>query len=122
MIGPEHLVFLIPIIAILGGISLGGFKEWLKFKSRQDKLGASTHELEETVSTLQAALESTEARNERLVERVQNIETIVTSADWDLLYEGAGPAALGEGNAAQREGEEASGADQTQRLARRLRG
>ncbi len=73
---------LIPLSAIL----LGFFTEWLKFKSKQEKLGTSAHELEETVERLEAALEGSEKEREALMRRLQNLETIVTSEDWDVLH------------------------------------
>ncbi len=74
---------LIPIVAIL----VGGFSEWLKFKEKQSKLGTSAHELEKTVAVLQGALAQVEQRAQTLVERVQNLETIVTSQTWDALHD-----------------------------------
>ena len=76
---------LIPLTAIL----MGGFKEWLKFKSKQDKLGTSTHELEGTVRELLEALERSEKQRAALTRRLENLETIVTSETWDALHVGA---------------------------------
>jgi peptidoglycan hydrolase CwlO-like protein len=92
------------ILIPLAGIALGGFSEWLKFKSKQERLGASTHELEGTVADLREALEDSEAKRRRLTERVQNLETIVTSEAWDALHEGEEqPALRGDGRAASDE-------------------
>ena len=112
---------LIPITAILAGT----VKEWLEFKAKQDRLGHSTHELEETVRTLQGALEESEAERERLTERVQNLETIVTSQAWDALHEAPEQSPLSNGQQPPlSEGpssrEEQGDAKKAKRLARRM--
>ena len=122
---PGLLALLIPIIAVGGGITLTGFREWLKFKERQDRLGTSTHELEEHTRTLREALDTSEEERRRLTERVQNLETIVTSQAWDVLHEGSEQDALGRGEASwlpassERE-EEADDAKKAERLALRV--
>ena len=103
---------LIPLAAIL----MGGFKEWLKFKAKQEKLGTSTHELEATVERLTEALEASEAEREAVERRLQNLETIVTSQAWDALAEDDGRLALPE----QPPREEPSEAEKTEQLARRV--
>lgn len=113
---------LIPITAILAGT----IKEWFKFKSKQDRLGHSTHELEETVQTLRETLEASEAERRRLTERVQNLETIVTSQAWDALHEAPGSAdMLSDGRPqatddAVSDHQETDGAAKAERLARRM--
>ena len=76
---------LIPLAAIL----VGALKEWLKFKEKQLQLGESTSELGSTVSDLQAA-------NEKLTDRVRNLEAIVTSQSWDALPDVSAPLQLDE--------------------------
>lgn len=71
------MIFMIPITALL----VGGLKMWLDFKSKQDQIGTSTHELEDAVQQL-------EAEREKLVRRIENLEAIVTSEEWDALPEG----------------------------------
>lgn len=58
----------------------GAWREWLKFKSQQAKLGTSTQQLEVDVKRLTKHLEE---ENAALTRRVQNLEAIVTSVDWD---------------------------------------
>ncbi|MEQ9104726.1 MAG: hypothetical protein RIE53_08515 [Rhodothermales bacterium] len=65
---------LIPLAAIL----VGAFSEWLKFREKQLQLGDSTSSLEHEFKTLSE-------ENERLVERIRNLEAIVTSQSWDAL-------------------------------------
>lgn len=73
------------VLIPLAGILAGTFKEWLKFKEKQNQLGASTENLEKKVGSLVDALKDSESKRMALVERVQNLETIVTSQDWDFL-------------------------------------
>ena len=70
---------LIPLVAIL----VGGFKEWLKFKEKQNKMGDSTRELGYTISSLRSSIQQLEEERGSLVGRVQNLEAIVTSQVWD---------------------------------------
>ena len=72
---------IIPVIAILAGT----FKEWLQFKEKQNQLGSSTENLEIKVESLSKALEESESHRLALIERIQNLETIVTSQEWDSL-------------------------------------
>lgn len=73
------------ILIPLAGILAGAFKEWLQFKQTQNQLGTSTEKLEKKVNVLEKALENSEAQSALLVERIQNLETIVTSQEWDTL-------------------------------------
>ncbi len=75
---------LIPLTAIL----MGGFKEWLKFKSKQDRLGTSARALEDEVGALKKALKESEAERQSVQRRLENLETIVTSEAWDALSDG----------------------------------
>jgi peptidoglycan hydrolase CwlO-like protein len=106
----------IPIVAILAGT----FKEWMQFKSKQDRLGDSTHDLKETVRTLHEALDESEKERRRLTERMQNVETIVTSQAWDALpseTEPGEPERLGNDAARERDAESA---EKSRALAKRM--
>ncbi len=84
------LSILVPLFALLIpilGIGLVGYQEWLKFRAKQQKLGASTQEVEETIRALRERLERVEQERDALVSRVQNLETIVTSEAWDALQD-----------------------------------
>lgn len=75
--GPE-IVFLIPIIAIIGGIGSGMFKRHLKFRERQMELmGERTAE-----SAAQYA-----AKTERLEARVAVLERLLTDRSTHLSDE-----------------------------------
>ncbi len=107
---------LIPIIAIL----LAGFKEWLKFKAKQQQLGSSTVELEQTVAAQQQALGDA-------MRRIQNLEAIVTSQMWDVVHDEALPDAEKQHALAKARihleppEDETSDAERAARLARRLK-
>lgn len=72
----DQLWVLIPIVAILAG----SIKEWLKIRARQQQIGSSTREIEKTVARL-------EARERELLDRIENLETIVVSQTWDALHD-----------------------------------
>ena len=65
---------LVPIVAILAA----NIRRLLTFQAKQRQMGASTSELEKEVAAL------AKARSE-LIERVQNLETIVVSQTWGVL-------------------------------------
>ena len=75
------------ILIPIAGILAGAFKEWLQFKQTQNQLGTSTEQLEKKVEMLERALEVSEGNRNQLTERIQNLETIVTSTEWDSLEE-----------------------------------
>ena len=75
------------ILIPIAGILFGAFKEWLNFKEKQLKLGESTRELEDKVEALANALASSETDKATLLNRIQNLETIVTSQAWDVLVD-----------------------------------
>ncbi|MBT8399809.1 MAG: hypothetical protein KJO98_04975 [Rhodothermia bacterium] len=74
------------VLIPLAAIAVGAFKEWLKFKAKQDRLGTSTAELERLVGGLRDDLKQSEDSRQRLVERIQNLETIVTTEMWDIVH------------------------------------
>ncbi len=108
---------LIPLAAIM----LGFYTEWLKFKSKQEKLGTSAHELETTVQRLEKALEASETEREGVERRLQNLEAIVTSEAWDTLHDKA-PSHTPLLEELPSEPSEAAPTQQAERLARRVRG
>lgn len=97
---------LIPLAAIL----VGAFSEWLKFKEKQLQLGDSTSNLEQEFKSLTA-------ENERLVERIRNLEAIVTSQSWDALPEVDPRVALDDVDAFEPESDE----ERARKLASRVR-
>ncbi len=118
------MVFAIPIL----GIALAGYKEWLKFKTKHRELGSSTREVEDRIDGLQDRLARLEAERDALQERVQNLETIVTSEAWIADHDessglssldGTAPSPL---EAPDDDASLPNDAARTAKLARRLRG
>lgn len=111
------------VLIPLAGIGVGAFKEWLKFKDKQARLGASTDELEVEVEKLQKQLKENDAA---LQQRIQHLEAIVTSQVWDTLHDESGmaeeklpPHLLDEIRSAEEE-EETDTAQENRRKAARL--
>jgi hypothetical protein len=67
---------LIPIFGILAGM----FKEWLKFREKQNQLGNSTENLEKLFGEFRQ-------REKALVDRIENLEAIVVSQTWDVVQD-----------------------------------
>lgn len=82
ILGP-FIWILIPLAAIF----VGAFKEWLKFKEKQLELGQSAENLDSQVKALSEALAFSESEKESLLNRIQNLETIVTSQVWDVMHD-----------------------------------
>ena len=116
------MVFTIPILGIL----LAGYKEWLEFKSRHQELGSSTRKVEERLQSLHDRLTAVEQERDALQERVQNLETIVTSEAWITEHEATDApldAAEADGLSLPPDRESSEGeAEHTAEIARRLRG
>jgi hypothetical protein len=81
------------VLIPIAGIMAGAWSEWLKFKKEQATLGASADSLE---TSFQELAEKLEQQNATLITRIQNLEAIVTSADWDQLTDVSMPEALPE--------------------------
>jgi hypothetical protein len=107
------------VLIPLAGILVGAFREWLKFKEKQHKLGDSAHELEATVAALSEKLAASERR-------IQNLEAIVTSQMWDAIHDDGLTAperdrAFAEARASLDVPEEEPDAERVAKMARRLR-
>ena len=64
----------------LAALTIKGLKEWFKFKTAQRQLGASTSDLEREVAVLKK-------EREEILDRLQNLETIVVSQTWDAVHD-----------------------------------
>ncbi|MFB6097541.1 MAG: hypothetical protein ABEK84_00185 [Salinibacter sp.] len=117
------MVFLIPIFGIL----FAGMKEWLEFKAKHQELGSSTRAVEDRLHALQDRIDELEQQRTALQERVQNLETIVTSEAWIAEHEetsdgsSLNAAEIDELPLPDRDSSQ-SEAEHTARLAERLRG
>ena len=109
------------ILIPLAGIVLAGFSEWLKFKKENAQLSSSNQVMQSDMAALTDQLETLRMVNEQLVERVQNLEAIVTSETWDLMNREAGETAASPPLLDLNEPEAPSEQDRAARMARRLR-
>lgn len=111
------LIFAIPILGIL----LAGYKEWLEHKAQHQALGPTSEEIDERLRSLHERLNHLEQERNALRERVQNLETIVTSEAWIADHDDA--AELGELTLPpDHESDSESEAEHSAEIARRLRG
>ena len=105
------MMYWIWILIPLGGILAGAFSEWLKFKQAQLE---STAHLSGEVDDLTSKMVEIGGERDRLVERVQNLEAIVTSQMYDAV--------VSPGSRIPLEDDELPADEQVKRIARRLRG
>ncbi|MCS7162934.1 MAG: hypothetical protein NZ958_06405 [Bacteroidia bacterium] len=85
------IVFIVIGLPIVGGLALAGYMEWLKYRRRS--LPPS-----EKISQLEKQLHELRMENQQLRRRIQNLETIVASVEWDrVLKELSQPPTLEEG-------------------------
>lgn len=73
------------ILIPLAAIALAGFAEWLKFKRHTASIGESTTELSAAQEALKEEIVVLREERLRLVQRIQNLEAIVTSEVWDTV-------------------------------------
>lgn len=107
------------ILIPLAGIALAGFAEWLKFKRHTASIGESTVELGASIDSLKQEIEDLREERLRLVHRIQNLETIITSEAWETL--GSDPE-LSRAKLPEPSSHEDDDRDKVERMARRLRG
>lgn len=118
----DLLAYLIIAIALViafmlfGMIFYGARKQLLEIQS---EIGASASELKGSAGELAQMLEESERQQERMINRLENLEAIVTSEAWDALQEGDEQEArllLEDGSA-----EEPNAEEKANDLARRVR-
>ncbi|MEN2993565.1 MAG: hypothetical protein ABDH91_08455 [Bacteroidia bacterium] len=85
------IVFIVIGLPVLGGLALAGYMQWLKYRQRGSPPS-------EKISQLEKQLHELQMENQQLRRRIQNLETIVASVEWDrVLKELSQPPTLGEG-------------------------
>lgn len=75
------------ILVALAPFLIGGFTEWLKFKEKQLKLGNTADSLSDELHAMTSQMDELRTVNDRLNERVKNLETIVTTQAWDEVVD-----------------------------------
>jgi len=77
---------IIVVASTLSGLAFAGFGIWFAAKKQETEIGLATSELKQTVSSQQKALDTAQ-------QRIQNLEAIVTSQEWDGIQDGGLPEA-----------------------------
>lgn len=117
---PVLIVYLLIILPTLG-ILFVGYKEWLDYKAQRQTLAPTAEEMKERFQSLHERLKDLEQERDALQERVQNLETIVTSETWIADHDDL--AELGELTLPpDRESDLEREAEHSAEIARRLRG
>jgi hypothetical protein len=118
----DPLTFYFVLIISLVGIAFAGYKEWLKFRAKQNEIGPPS-DVAEQVRALRERLNEVERERDALRSRVENLETIVTSEAWDRLQTPSGntDAVEHSPHSIELPASESSSADRAEALARRLR-
>lgn len=109
------------VLIPLAGIALAGFSEWLKFKRQTAAIGTTTSALEGVAESLRGDVETLLKEQRALNQRIQNLETIVTSEAWDTLGEDPQLAKAKTPPLQISEFDDENDTEQTARMARRLR-
>lgn len=82
MLSPPAIVAI-----VLLSFLYAGYHEWLKARTDRES-NAAPEELTARLQTLEEHLAQVEQERDELAERVQNLETIVTSEAWIAQHEG----------------------------------
>jgi hypothetical protein len=87
------LVLAMSLVAamLLFGMIVFGARSRDQMRVIQEDLGTSATNLQGSVRDLLDALEESRLRQERMTQRLENLETIVTSEAWDTLKAGEDP-------------------------------
>lgn len=116
---PVLIVYLLIILPTLG-ILLIGYK-WLDDKAQRRPLAPSAEEMKERFQSLHERIEDLEQERDALRDRIQNLETIVTSEAWIADHDDLSE--LGELTLPpDRDSDSAREAKHSAEIARRLRG
>lgn len=73
---------------LLFGMIYYGVKNQQKLKSMESHLGSSSARLQDRTDQLLEYLEQNREQQDQIVQRLQNLETIVTSEAWDAFQSG----------------------------------
>ena len=71
---------IIIVASTLAGLGFAAFGIWVASKQKETQIGIATSELGQTISSQQKALEEAQRR-------IQNLEAIVTSQEWDVVHD-----------------------------------
>jgi uncharacterized membrane-anchored protein YhcB (DUF1043 family) len=88
MIAILMLVMGLVIAMLLMGMIVFGTRSRDQMRAIQEDLGMSATSLQGSVRDLLEGLEESRNQQERIMQRLVNLETIVTSETWDVLEKG----------------------------------
>ena len=77
-------------LLILMAIIIFGTRKSSEFKELEKEIGSKAGKLDSESKALWKALKESEAEKEKILERLKNLETIVTSEAWDAIQSGEG--------------------------------
>ena len=107
-------------LVLLMGIIIFGVKKSSEYKELQKLFGEKDKNLNSTVSELQKALKESKGENAQILERLKNLEAIVTSETWDSIQSGK-DAETTRLHIEEEELEELNDSDKAARIAKRVR-
>lgn len=107
-------------LVLLMGIIIFGVKKSSEYKELHKLFGEKDKDLNSTVNKLQKALESSEAEKTQILERLKNLEAIVTSEAWDSIQSGE-DAETTRLHIEEEEKEELNDSDKAAKIAKRVR-
>lgn len=107
-------------LVLLMGIIIFGVKKSSEYKELHKLFGEKDKDLNSTVNKLQKALETSEAEKTQILDRLKNLEAIVTSEAWDSIQSGE-DAETTRLHIEEDEPEELTDSDKAARIAKRVR-
>ncbi len=107
-------------LVLLMGIIIFGVKKSSEYKELQKLFGEKDKDLNSTVSELRKALKESKGENAQILERLKNLEAIVTSEAWDSIQSGE-DAETTRLHIEVEEQEELNDSDKAARIAKRVR-
>ncbi len=107
-------------LLILMGIIIFGTRKTAEYKELQKTLGKKSSELDSDTKALWKALKVSESEKEKILERLQNLEAIVTSEAYEAIQSGEEKEKI-QLHLDEEETEEASDADKAAKIAKRMR-
>lgn len=105
---------------LLTGIIIIGARRTGEYKEIQENLSMKSSKLDSDTKALRKALQSSEAERKNILERLQNLEAIVTSEAYDAIKSGEEPENV-RIYLDEEEPEETSDADKAAKIAKRVR-
>ncbi len=107
-------------LLLLMGIIIFGTRKTSEYKELQKTLGKKSNELDSDTKALWKALKASESEKEKILERLQNLEAIVTSEAYESIKSGDEPENI-RLHLEEEEPMELTDADKAAKIAKRIR-